>query len=343
MPPSPSSSSSSSPSSGTRATTRRALIVRNGMPILLRSEALPTLHAGDALIEPLRAAVSAIDIERCRGFGHDGILGHQFAGVVRDVADAADRAWIGTRVVGKPSTSCGRCELCTRGLADHCRERTVLGMERRDGCFADRFTLPVKNLVALPADVDDDHAVFACDVAAAHQTIRQLTVSGKPYVTVLGDGPLGLITAQLMSTLNASVRVIGRYSEKLALCEKWGVKQRHMDDIGRRADQDIVVECTGTPAGLELALKLVRPRGVVVLKSIITPTAPRHIDLSMLAMREISLVGSFGGSIADAVTTLRRLDVDVISLIGRRMRLDDGPAILEAALEPGALKVVVDI
>jgi alcohol dehydrogenase len=313
------------------------------MPALMRSETLPTLSTGEAMIEPARVAVSAIDIERCRGFGENGVLGHQFTGVVRDVADAGDRSWIGKRVVGKPSTSCGQCELCTRGLADHCRDRTVLGIERRDGCFADRFTLPTKNLVALPADVDDDHAVFAYDVASALQTIRQLTVSGKPYVTVLGDGPVGLITAQLMSTLNASVRVIGRYSEKLSLCEKWGVKQRHMDDIGRRADQDIVVDCTGTPDGLELALKLVRPRGVVVLKSIIAPAAPRHIDLAMLVMREISLIGSFGGSLAEAVTTLRRLDVDVISLIGRRMRLDEGPAILEAALEPGELKVIVDI
>lgn len=321
----------------------RGLAVRSGVPALYRDMPNPVLMAGEALIEPVRAAVSTTDVERCRGLGPDGVIGHQFSGIVRDVESGADRSWIGQRIVCSSTTCCGTCALCTRGLSEQCLERSILGIDGLNGCFADRCRVPVRNLVALPDEVDDDHAVFAHDVAAALHAVRQLTVAGKPYVTVLGDGPLGLITAQLLRPLNDSIRVIGRYTEKLALCEKWGVKHRHADDIGRRADQDIVVDCTGSVEGLNLAARLVRPRGTILLKSMLSPERREQADLTRIVTREINIVGSFGGSMADAVNTLHRLDVDVVSLIARRMRLDDGPAILEAAASPGVLKVVVEI
>jgi hypothetical protein len=66
---------------------------------------------------------------------------------------------------------------------------------------------------------------------------------------VLGDGPLGLVMVQVMSRLNASVRLIGRHADKLAICEKWGVKHRLADEVGRRDDQDVVVDAPA-PTGL---------------------------------------------------------------------------------------------
>jgi threonine dehydrogenase-like Zn-dependent dehydrogenase len=218
-------------------------------------------------------------------------------------------------------------------------------MRNLDGCFADYFTLPARNLVPVPDNLDDDHAVFAASLSAAIHAAQQLTITGKPYITVLGDGPLGLLTVQVLAKLNASVRLIGRYSEKLALCEKWGIKHRHADDIGRRADQDVVIDCTGSTEGLHLALQLVRPRGKVLLKSFTAPqqAARMPINLAPLVQNEIELIGSQFGPIDEAVNTLHRMEVDVLSIIGKRMKLDDGPAILHAAAQPGALKVIVEV
>jgi len=172
-----------------------------------------------------------------------------------------------------------------------------------------------------------------------------LTIEGKPYITVLGDGPLGLLMVQVMAKLNASVRLVGRYSEKLAVCEKWGIKHRHVDDVGRRADQDIVVDCTGSPAGLELAMQLVRPRGVVVLKTLVErdARAAHGVDLTPLVLKEIELIGSFTGPLKEALTLIERDEVDVVSLISRRMRLDDGAELLSAAGQPGVIKVLVSV
>jgi threonine dehydrogenase-like Zn-dependent dehydrogenase len=324
----------------------RALRFDGKAPRLATNHPRPQPERGEALIRARKAAVSAIDLELCKGmFGFTGTLGHEFVGAVESI-DGEDRTdLIGKRVVGSVAAVCGRCDMCVAGLSNHCRNKTVLGMQGRDGCLADWLVLPVSNLVAVPDPVDDDHAVFVEPLAAAIQSARQLTIEGKPYITVLGDGPLGLLMVQVMAKLNASVRLIGRYSEKLALCEKWQIKHRHADDIGRRADQDIVVDCTGTCGGLELAMQLVRPRGTIVLKTMLAGETgvAAEVDRSPIVMKEITLLGSRSGPISEALSMIAGGAVDVVSLIGKRMTLNDGPAVLRAAAQPGMLKVLVDI
>ncbi len=161
---------------------------------------------------------------------------------------------------------------------------------------------------------------------------------------MLGDGPLGLLTAQVMVKLNASVRLVGRYSEKLAVCEKWGVKHRHADDIGRRADQDIVVDCTGSPDGLALATELVRPRGTILLKTLLSTQADaiRTASLTSVVVNELTVLGSGFGPVTEAISMLAQGQVEVVSLISKRVSLASGTAILQAASQPGIIKVLVD-
>jgi threonine dehydrogenase-like Zn-dependent dehydrogenase len=324
----------------------RALIFDGTSTRLEVNRPEPQPAPGEAVIRTTLAAVGGVDLEiaqELRGF--TGVLGREFVGVVEAIEGEDNIGLTGKRVVGSTNVFCGRCDMCQAGLSRHCRQRTILGMEGRDGCLAERFTLPAQNLVAVPDSVDDDHAVFAQSLGAAIQARRQLTIEGKPYITVLGDGPLGLLMVQVMARLNASVRLVGRYSEKLMICEKWGIKHRHVDDVGRRADQDIVVDCTGSSTGLELAMRLVRPRGKVLLKSLVAATSRMApgADLTPLVLNEIELIGSFTGPVEEAVSMLARAEVDVPSLISRRMNLDDGAEILQAAARPGMLKVVVSV
>ncbi|MBT8485177.1 MAG: alcohol dehydrogenase catalytic domain-containing protein [Phycisphaerales bacterium] len=308
-----------------------------------RLEDVPTPEPGpgEALIRMVRAGVTRTDSDICKGLlGFRGVLGHEFVGVVEAVGGRDEDGWTGKRVVGGAGTYCGRCPLCQAGLSEHCRERTLLGQSGRDGCLAERFLLPVRNLVELPPAIDDDCGVFAEPLASAVQAARQLTIEGKPYITVLGDGALGLLMVQVMAKLNASVRLIGRSPAKLAICEKWQIKHRPVDEIGRRADQDVVVDCSGTADGLALALEMVRPRGTVLIKSLLDASSG-GVDLTPLVLNEIRLIGSHRGPIGEAVSLLARGEVDVASLISRRMSLEDGPAVLAASRGDDVVKVLV--
>jgi threonine dehydrogenase-like Zn-dependent dehydrogenase len=193
----------------------------------------------------------------------------------------------------------------------------------------------------VPDSIDDEQAVFTEPLAAACQARQAVTVEGKPYITVLGDGRLGLLTAQVMARLNASVRVIGKHPDKLNRCERWGIQHRLLDDVGLRADQDVVVDCTGSADGLRIAMQMVRPKGTIVLKT--TVADQQGVDLSPLVIHEINVVGSRCGPFPDALALLQAEDVDVVSLISDRVRFDRAKDAIKLADRKGMLKVLIDL
>ena len=319
----------------------RALVFDGKQVKVEPARAEPRPEVGEALVRPLRMGVCSTDLEICKGYlGFTGVLGHEFVGVVEKIGGKDPRKLTGQRVVGTINCVCGKCDMCQGGLREHCRQRTVLGISGRDGCFAERFILPVQNLLPVPADVDDDRAVFVEPLAAAYQILRQLTIEGRPFITVLGDGRLGLLCAQVLSPLNATVRCVGKHAEKLALCEKWGVKHRLLDEVGLRADQDIVVDCTGRAEGLAVAMKMVRPRGRIVLKTTVAPGTA--VDLAPLVVHEIQVIGSRCGPFPDALAALAEDKIDVVSLISRRMKLADGVEALKTAARKDMIKVLLE-
>ena len=320
----------------------RALVLKGNTAQIDTKADEPKLASGEAVIRPLCLGICGTDLELCKGYmGFEGVLGHEFVGIVEEVANRDSDHWLGKRVVGTINCVCERCDMCRAGLGEHCRARSTLGICDRDGCFADRFTLPVQNLLEVPPTLDDDHAVFVEPLAAAHQILRQRTVEGRPYITVLGDGRLGLLCAQVLTQANATVRCVGKHPEKLMLCEKWSVKHRLLDEVGLRADQDIVVDCTGSPQGLATAMQMVRPRGKIVIKTTVAPDQGT-IDLSPLVINEIEVIGSRCGPFGEAIAALTDEKVDVLSLISRRMKLDDGIEALRVSNQPDVIKVLLE-
>ena len=148
---------------------------------------------------------------------------------------------------------------------------------KHDGAFADFVRVPTINCHVVPDGVDDDQAVFVEPLAAAIQVTRQVPVDASTYATVLGDGRLGLLCAQVLRNAGARVRMIGRNPAKLALCERWQIKSRSIGDIVPRGDQDVVVDCTGNADGFEIALAMTRPRGTLVLKSTFAAGKPLNL------------------------------------------------------------------
>jgi threonine dehydrogenase-like Zn-dependent dehydrogenase len=314
----------------------RALVFDKSLSFAPR-HADPAPNGGDTLIKVRQAGICATDLEITKGYmGFRGVPGHEFVG---DVVESPNKDLIGQRVVGEISVVCGRCDLCLSGLSSHCRNRSVLGILNHDGAFGEFVRLPALNLHAVPKNVDDDHAVFVEPLAAAFQVLKQIKLDGRKWVTVLGDGRLGLLVAQVLRNAGCPVRVIGKHAEKLALCEKWQIRSRDVKDIAPRHDQDVVVDCTGSANGFELAMQMVRPRGTIVLKS--TVAAGKPLNLAPLVIDEINVIGSRCGPFREALRALVEKQVDVASLIFRRMKLEQGVEAMELAGRPGVLKVIV--
>ena len=84
---------------------------------------------------------------------------------------------------------------------------------------------------------------------------------------------------------------------------------------------------------------MVRPRGTIVLKS--TFAAAKPLNLAPLVIDEISVIGSRCGPFREAIRALAEKQIDVASLIHRRMRLDQGVEAMELSGRPGMLKVLL--
>lgn len=315
----------------------RALVFDNGLTFQNAREQ-PRRDEGECLIKVRQAGICATDLEIMRGYmGFSGILGHEFVGEVVEAPSV--KQWVGKRVVGEINIVCGHCDLCLSGLSSHCRNRTVLGILKKDGAFADFVRLPAINLHEVPAGVEDEAAVFVEPLAAAFQVIKQVNLDGKKWVTVLGDGRLGLLCAQVLRNAGCPVRVIGKHADKMRLCDQWGIRSRALKDISPRHDQDVVVDCTGSAAGLEMAMQLVRPRGTIVLKS--TVADGKALNLAPIVIDEINVVGSRCGPFKEAIRALSEKNIDVTSMIHRRMKIEQGVEAMELAAKPGVLKVLL--
>jgi threonine dehydrogenase-like Zn-dependent dehydrogenase len=299
----------------------------------------PEPGADEALIRVVRAGICNTDLELIRGYyGYQGVLGHEFVGVVEE---SPDPSWVGRRVVGEINITCGKCDMCRRGMPTHCRNRTVLGILGKDGSFADYVTLPLRNLHAVPDSIPDEVAAFTEPLAAALEILEQVNVAPGERVVVVGAGKLGLLIAQVLAKAGADLTVgIRTPRRNRTLLQQWGIDVRSVDRIPRGM-ADKVVDATGTPEGFALARSFVRPRGTLVLKS--TYHGKMQVDMTSVVVDEITIVGSRCGPFHKALDWLKRGDVDVLSMLDAVFPLERGVEALEMAARPGTLKVALEV
>ena len=319
----------------------------------LRQVADPRPAAGEALIRVILAGICGTDLELLKGYSSfRGIPGPEFVG---EVVECDTVSWRGKRVVGEINVTCGACEWCRRRLGRHCSRRTVMGIINRPGAFAEYVTLPVANLHEVPSSVPDEAAVFTEPLAAAAEILEQRPIAAGTQVAVLGSGRLGLLAAQVLSHAGARVTIIGRREGKLALARSWGLSTFCMRPAGaageitgaaaavvnqgRELSFPVVVEATGSPSGLEEALRLVEPRGTIVMKS--TFHAPAHFDTAKLVVDEITLLGSRCGNFRTALDLLSHGAIQVTELISRVFALEHGVEAFRYVHQPSCLKVLL--
>ncbi|MGH9938771.1 MAG: MDR/zinc-dependent alcohol dehydrogenase-like family protein [Blastocatellia bacterium] len=293
----------------------------------------------EALVRVTMAGICNTDIEIARGYAaFRGTLGHEFVGVVEE---SPDRSLIGRRVVGEINTGCGQCDLCRDNDPRHCPNRTVLGIRGRDGAFAEYLSLPPRNLLIVPDSISDRQAVFTEPLAAARAILDQVEITGSHRVAVIGDGKLGQLISRVIATTGCDLTLIGKHEDKLELAARAGVKTVKIGamEIDQASRFDFVVEASGSPGGIGLAMDLIRPRGAIILKS--TFHGAVELDTSGIVVNEISVIGSRCGRFENALRLLESGRVDVESLIAREYELAGGVEAMAEAERPGTLKVLL--
>jgi len=294
---------------------------------------------GEAVVRVLRAGICNTDIEIIKGYmGFQGVLGHEFVGIVEDAPTPMLR---GKRVVGEINCSCRRCSYCQMELPQHCKERTVLGIQGRSGAFAEFLALPEENLHVVPDAVPDEAAVFIEPLAAAFRIPEQIEIDESDRILVMGDGKLGQLIAQVLQAHSPNVIVLGNNTWKLEVLKSLGIQTAHTNDPIERGQADIVVDATGSYQGFPRALELVRPEGTIVLKT--TVAHPTAFDLSLPVINEVRVIGSRCGPFRPALDALAMGTVQVTPLITDQYALEDGVQAIARARQRDVLKIQLEM
>jgi threonine dehydrogenase-like Zn-dependent dehydrogenase len=307
----------------------KAIVFDRQRARFVTDRAKPSPAAGESLVRVEIAALCSTDREILRGYRPDfsGVMGHEFVGTV---CESIDDTLVGKRVVGEINLSCGECLYCASGRPHHCARRLTLGINDKDGSFSEFLTLPTALLHVVPKGLAPEQAVYTEPLAAALRITEQVVFEGGTPVAILGDGRLALMICQALAAMtNAELTVFGRHREKLVLFEPYA--HTFCEPEG---DFEVVIDATGSPAALPVALRLTRSEGTLVMKS--TYAGMTEMDMSEVVVREIRIQGSRCGSFEPALELLRtgRVTLPAIEL--------HHPEDFEAAFASPAFKPALD-
>jgi len=276
------------------------------------------------------------------------VIGHEISGVIDEVGEGVEPDLIGAPATTEINITCGRCWFCTHGLREHCPNREAIGISV-DGGLAEYLIVPVENIHTTEG-LSFQEATFVEPLAA----VLKMVVLNPPrpgyHVAVLGIGTIGLLALQILKLYapRSLVAISRPGSPKARLAKTLGADEVFsLDDvlefIKRETPEgqgfDYVVEATGSPEGLDIAIKLTRPRGFVMVKS--THGRPATLDITSAVVKELSIVGSRCGPFEPALRLLREKAVRVRELITATYGLEEAQKALEASLRREHVKVQV--
>ncbi|HIH68734.1 MAG TPA: alcohol dehydrogenase catalytic domain-containing protein [Candidatus Nitrosotenuis sp.] len=291
--------------------------------------------SGETLVKVSLAGICGTDLEMIKGYASfSGVIGHEFVGVV---VDSENKELLGKRVVGEINVGCDKCSFCKDGLERHCSQRTVLGIYNRSGAFAQYLSLPSKNLHIIPDSISDEQAVFVEPLAAAFEIEEQLKIENDSEIAIIGDGKLAQLICRVLKINHKNITCFGKHQNKLQLLSKFGILTKLGISEKNEHTFDVVIEATGSETGFTDTMRLVKPRGIVVLKS--TIASKNKLDLASAIVNEITFVGSRCGPFRPAIHALQTGMVTVDDLIDTVYPLEDLDNALAAARDPDKLKV----
>jgi threonine 3-dehydrogenase len=273
-----------------------ALVKKNGAPgIWLESVERPVCGRNDVLIRIQKTGICGTDLHiynwddwAQRRVHPPFIVGHEFMGAIEAVGEGVEAFAPGDLVSGEGHIGCGHCYFCRTGQGHICRKVEIIGVDR-DGCFAQYMRLPETNVWKVRPGIPLEMAAIFDPLGNAMHTVMAQPVAGRT-VAIVGAGAIGLMACKIAKVDGAlSVLVVEPQARKREMALEFGAEAafdptqagwfqdfaaKTQDGIGA----DVVLEISGSAAGIRNAFEMVRPGGKVAMLGI--PSNPVSLNLA---------------------------------------------------------------
>ncbi|MBB5866773.1 2-desacetyl-2-hydroxyethyl bacteriochlorophyllide A dehydrogenase [Allocatelliglobosispora scoriae] len=313
--------------------------------------------AGEVQIDVAFTGICGTDLHILHG-DMDGrvavpaVIGHEMSGTVARLGAGVDGWAFGDPVTVLPVLNCGACATCRAGHGHVCPRLTFIGIDSA-GSMQQRWNVPARALVRLPADLDLAHAALAEPTAVAVHDVRRSGLTDGEHAVVVGGGPVGLLIAVVARRTGAQVLILEPSRQRLAVADRLGFATA--DPTARDAIEMIqewtggegaavAFEVSGAAAGVSTAVDALAPRGRLVMVAI--HSAPREVNLHRFFWRELTMLGARLYSPYDMATAVELVAAgeipaaDLISRVEPLHRVDEAFAALESGA--GVMKVLLD-
>jgi L-iditol 2-dehydrogenase len=308
----------------------------------------PAAAPGQVVLEVLGAGICGTDLHIVDG-EYETVtpvtMGHEVAAVVAELGEGVDEAWLGARVASETYFStCGRCAHCLAGRVNLCVQRRSIGTHV-DGAFAPRLTVPATNLHRLP-DWLDGRVAALCEPLACvcHSVLEpESAVAAGDEVLVVGPGPVGLLAAQVARAAGGTVHVRGttRDERRLAAARELGLQSSTTQD--GPVEADVVIECSGSEAGIASGLAAARRGGRYVQMGVVGREATIPFDL--VCFHELTITSGFAStpsSWAKALELVADRRIVLEPLLSEVVPLDEWERAFAATRSGEGIKFVLD-
>ncbi len=286
----------------------------------------PVVAPGEAVVDVRRVGICGTDLELYTGdmaylrTGRSRYplrIGHEWAGIVRDVGPGVDPAWCGRRVTGDTMLGCGACRRCRRGRHHVCERLVEVGISLgRPGAMAERVAVPATALRELPDAVDDTLGALVEPGGNAVRAVRAAALEPGDRLLVAGAGPIGLLCALFARAARLDVHVVGRSGRSIAFARELGLEHASDWDGLAAGPWDAVIDTTNDPGLPARAVALVEPGGRVVCIGLAGD--PSLVDTRDVVLRDVTIVGILGASdgLDEAIRAYASGTVDPRPLVG---------------------------
>jgi threonine dehydrogenase-like Zn-dependent dehydrogenase len=343
----------------------------------LQEKPVPVPKRSEVLVRIDAVAICATDLEVIHGgspamilggspFNKNFTPGHEYMGTVVALGPSVDEFKIGERVSVEIHAGCGQCKRCRQGMYTSClnyglnfgdvdKGHRANGFTT-DGGFAEYAVNHINTLARVPDTMSDAEATLVVTAGTSVYGLTELggLVAGESVV-VIGPGPIGLLAAAVAKALGASpVILTGTRDSRLKIGTQLGAdrvinvsKEDPVAIVKEMTDglgADYVVECAGTEATINQAIRMTNRGGKICLAAF--PHDPVQVDLPHMVKNNIYAYGIRGegrSATRRAMALMAEKRFDATAIHTHTFPLKDLPTALRYAKDrvEDAIKVVV--
>ena len=330
-----------------------AAVFNGNKNIVLCDYSLRTLEKDELLIKVVSCGVCGTDRHIYEGKAPSSIpviLGHEYSGTIIEKGDSDLEFDIGDKVAIDPNIYCGHCDYCRKGMVSFCENLKALGVTMNGG-FAEHSVVPASQAYILPFDFDLSIAAFSEPLSCCLRGIEHADIKPGNTVVVIGGGSIGLLMIQLVRNAGASKIILiepDSYKQKLGIelgadCSLNPYDEKIFEEIKdlTGSQVDVVIECVGSNATVEDAIKISGKGGRVVIFGLAPKDQNLTLNLQYLFQKELKIFNSFLNpfTFKPAIDLLVNKKISVQKLLTKQIHLQDMANIFSDNNISGSIKV----